>query len=46
MSIWDGVVVSPLDKAYEKPPEKKEGDEVEDEDMEAEADESMETTEA
>lgn len=46
MSIWDGVVVSPLDKAYEKPPEKKEGEEGEDEDMEAEADESMETAEA
>lgn len=45
MSIWDGVVVSPLDKAYEKPPEKKEGEEVEDEDMEAEPDESMETAE-
>lgn len=46
MSIWDGVVVSPLDKAYEKPPEKKEGEDGEDEDMEAEADESMETAEA
>lgn len=42
MSIWDGVVVSILDKAYEKPSEKKEGDD-EDEDMEAEVDESMET---
>ena len=21
MSVWDGVVVSPLDKAYEKPPD-------------------------
>ena len=42
MSIWDGVVVSILDKAYEKPSEKKEGDE-DDEDMEAEVDESMET---
>jgi hypothetical protein len=37
-------VVSPLDKAYENPPEKKEGEE-EDEDMEAEGDESMETIE-
>ncbi|XP_071451122.1 interleukin enhancer-binding factor 2 homolog isoform X2 [Hetaerina americana] len=26
MSVWDGVVVTPLDKAYEKPPEKKDGD--------------------
>ncbi|GJQ73780.1 hypothetical protein Trydic_g18720 [Trypoxylus dichotomus] len=43
MSIWDGIVVSPLDPAYEKPTEKKDGDE-EDEDMEAEVDESMETT--
>ena len=33
MSVWDGVVVSPLDPAYEKPSEKKEGEE-EDEDME------------
>ncbi|XP_063221800.1 interleukin enhancer-binding factor 2 homolog isoform X2 [Bacillus rossius redtenbacheri] len=41
MSVWDGVVVSPLDKAYE-PPDKKEGDE---DDMEGEADEAMETTE-
>lgn len=45
MSVWDGVVVSPLDKAYENPPEKKEGDE--DEEMEeGEGDESMETQEA
>ncbi|KAB0790853.1 hypothetical protein PPYR_05607 [Photinus pyralis] len=44
MSVWDGVVVSPLDKAYDKTPEKKDGEE-EDEDMEAEGDESMETTE-
>ncbi|XP_067012849.1 interleukin enhancer-binding factor 2 homolog [Anabrus simplex] len=42
MSVWDGVVVSPLDKAYEKMPEKKEGEE---DDMEAEGgDEAMETT--
>jgi len=48
MSIWDGVVVSQLEKAYEKPPEKKEGEdpEAEDEDMEGDADESMETAEA
>lgn len=32
MSVWDGVVVSPLELAYEKPAEKKDG---EDEDMEA-----------
>ena len=33
MSVWDGVVVSPLELAYEKPAEKKEGEE--EEDMEA-----------
>lgn len=33
MSVWDGVVVSPMDPVYEKPAEKKEGEE--DEDMEA-----------
>ena len=27
MSVWDGVVVTPLEKAYERPPEKKEGEE-------------------
>lgn len=32
MSVWDGVVVSPLEKAYEKPPDRKE----EDEEMEGE----------
>lgn len=41
-TVWDGVVVSPLDKAYEKPPESKDGDA---EDMDADAgDEAMETT--
>lgn len=35
MTVWDGVVVSPLDKAYEKPPEKKDGEENT-EDMEQE----------
>ncbi|KAK6635435.1 hypothetical protein RUM44_000686 [Polyplax serrata] len=41
MSVWDGVVVSPLEKAYERPADKKE-----DEDMEAEGgEEAMETTE-
>nr|QBH73933.1 interleukin enhancer binding factor [Embidopsocus sp. OG3341] len=40
MSVWDGVVVSPLDRVYEKPADKKE-----DEDMEAEGgEEAMETT--
>nr|CAD7449271.1 unnamed protein product [Timema bartmani] len=41
MSVWEGVVVSPLDKAYEKPPARKEGDEDE---MDADGDEAMETT--
>lgn len=31
MSVWDGIVVSPLGRAYEKPPEKKEGEEMEQE---------------
>ena len=26
MTVWEGIVVSPLEKAYEKPPERKEGD--------------------
>jgi hypothetical protein len=29
ISVWDGVVVSPLEKAYEKPPDKKEEDDME-----------------
>lgn len=34
MSVWDGVVVSPLEKAYEKPPDRKDGDKMEeDEEM-------------
>lgn len=40
MSVWEGVVVTPSDKAYEKP-EKKEGEDEEDEDDE----EGMETQE-
>ncbi len=42
MSVWDGVVVSPLERVYEKPPDKKEGEP--EEDMEGEQD-SMETGE-
>lgn len=39
MTVWDGVVVSPLERAYESPPDKK------DDDMEAEGgEEAMETT--
>ncbi|XP_076034716.1 interleukin enhancer-binding factor 2 homolog isoform X2 [Oratosquilla oratoria] len=41
MSVWDGVVVSALEKAYEKPPERPPQDEDAD-DMDAD-DESMET---
>ncbi|GBN07877.1 Interleukin enhancer-binding factor 2 [Araneus ventricosus] len=41
MSVWDGVVVSPLSKAYEKPVDKKE--EETSEDMEQEHEETMET---
>ncbi|GIY70508.1 hypothetical protein CDAR_492111 [Caerostris darwini] len=41
MSVWDGVVVSPLSKAYEKPADKKEDETSED--MEQEHEESMET---
>lgn len=42
MSVWDGVVVSPMQSVYEKPEEKKEGAE-EDEDMEGvDGDEVME----
>lgn len=45
MSTWDGVIVTPSEKAYEKPPEKKE---EEDEALEEGGDgeeESMETQE-
>ncbi|KAF8790979.1 Interleukin enhancer-binding factor 2 like protein [Argiope bruennichi] len=41
MSVWEGVVVSPLMKAYEKPADKKE--EETSEDMEQEHDDTMET---
>ena len=44
MSVWEGVVVTPSDKAYEKP-EKKEGEEEEGE-GEGEGDEGMETQES
>ncbi|XP_044757312.1 interleukin enhancer-binding factor 2 homolog [Coccinella septempunctata] len=43
LSVWDGVVVAPLDKAYENPPEKKEGED-DDEEMDAEGEETMETS--
>ena len=40
MSVWDGVVVSALDKAYERPPERT--PEEDNDDMDADED-SMET---
>ncbi len=44
MSVWDGVVVSPLEKAYERPPDKKDGEEGgEDEEGGGGAGEAMET---
>lgn len=43
MSVWDGVVVSALEKAYEKPPEKPQQEEDGD-DMDAD-DDPMETVE-
>ena len=42
MSVWEGVVVTPSDKAYEKP-EQKEG--PEDEETEADGEVQMETQE-
>ncbi|XP_078527535.1 interleukin enhancer-binding factor 2 [Lissotriton helveticus] len=54
MSTWDGIIVTPSEKAYEKPPEKKEEEEEEEEETapegtdvaeEEEEEESMETTE-
>lgn len=42
MSVWDGVVVSALEKAYEKPPERPPQDDDGD-DMDAD-DDPMETT--
>lgn len=39
ISVWEDVVVSPLEKAYEKPPEKKDDEEMED----TPAEETMET---
>lgn len=41
MSVWDGVVVSPLERAYERPSDRKEGEE--EEDMEGEETPDMET---
>ncbi|KAG8429778.1 hypothetical protein GDO86_019230, partial [Hymenochirus boettgeri] len=47
MSTWDGVIVTPSEKAYEKPPERKEGEDEENQDIPegAEEEESMETQE-
>ncbi|XP_051925830.1 interleukin enhancer-binding factor 2 homolog isoform X2 [Hippocampus zosterae] len=43
MSVWDGVIVSPSEKAYEKPPEKKEEEEETLEEGGDAEDDSMET---
>lgn len=43
MSTWDGVIVTPSEKAYEKPPERKEEDEEALEEAGDGEDESMET---
>ncbi|MGH0186344.1 UNVERIFIED_CONTAM: hypothetical protein FKN15_021358 [Acipenser sinensis] len=45
MSTWDGVIVTPSEKAYEKPPEKKEGEEENLEEGGEGEEESMETQE-
>uniref|UniRef100_A0A8C9TXT5 Interleukin enhancer binding factor 2 n=1 Tax=Scleropages formosus TaxID=113540 RepID=A0A8C9TXT5_SCLFO len=45
MSTWDGVIVTPSEKAYEKPPEKKEGEDEALEDGGEGEEESMETQE-
>ena len=39
MSVWDGVAVTPLERAYERPPERREGD---DDGGEGEGEEDME----
>lgn len=44
MSIWDGVVVSPMHPVYEKPEEKKEENPVEMDGETVENEESMEET--
>lgn len=43
ISTWDGVMVTPSEKAYEKPPERKEEDEEALEEAGDGEDESMET---
>ncbi|XP_018421904.1 PREDICTED: interleukin enhancer-binding factor 2 [Nanorana parkeri] len=47
MSTWDGVIVTPSEKAYERPPEKKEGEEEESHEIPeaTEEEENMETQE-
>ena len=42
VSVWEGIAVAPLDRAYERPPDRKEGEG--EEDMEGEPD-TMETGE-
>lgn len=43
MSTWDGVIVTPSEKAYEKPPERKEEEEEALEEGGDAEDDSMET---
>lgn len=45
MSTWDGVIVTPSEKVYEKPPERKEEEEEALEEGGEGEDESMETQE-
>ncbi|XP_073419136.1 interleukin enhancer-binding factor 2 [Dendrobates tinctorius] len=47
MSTWDGVIVTPSEKAYERPPERKEGEDDESPEIPegAEEEENMETQE-
>lgn len=43
MSVWDGVAVSPMESVYEKPDDKKDGEDEDDmEAAEAEGDDLME----
>ncbi|ELK34196.1 Interleukin enhancer-binding factor 2 like protein [Myotis davidii] len=45
ISTWDGMIVTPSEKAYEKPPEKKEEEENTEEPPQGEEEESMVTQE-
>ena len=45
ISVWDGVVVNPLERAYERPPDKKEGEDDDMENEQLDASDNMETGE-